>query len=242
MFASADEVYDLETGSLRYSVHSQHPVRAVAFGHAGAYLALAAGESVRVVNTLDGVQFAEVHHAKRNTGIAFSPDGEQLATSGNDNTARIWHLSRYAGEGPTEEIARLSPGSTPSFVAFSADGGTWRRVRKTASPACGKSATLVSSSEPFTAASMNPSRRFALAGAFWRLPTGPRCKCGTCPAGAGRDTCRPTIHRIHLPVLDCSMWALRALLLGDCRSAAEPRCARGAAGYVEDGSLVGHVS
>jgi len=122
LFASADEVYDLETGSLRYSVHSQHPVTAVAFGHAGAYLALAAGESVRVVNTLDGVQFAEVHHAKEVLGIAFSPDGEQLATSGNDNTARIWHLSRYAGEGPTEEIARLSPGSTPSFVAFSADG------------------------------------------------------------------------------------------------------------------------
>ena len=122
LFASADEVYDVETGSLRYSVHSQDAVKAVAFGHDDDYLALAAGDSVRVVKTLDGVQFAELHHAREVDAIVFSPDGQQLATSANDNTARIWHLSQYVGEGPTQEVIRLSPGSKPTSMAFSPDG------------------------------------------------------------------------------------------------------------------------
>jgi len=68
------------------------------------------------------VQFAEVQHSREVLALAFSPSGEQLATSSNDNTAKIWRLRRYDGEGPTEEIALLSFGSTPRFVAFSADG------------------------------------------------------------------------------------------------------------------------
>lgn len=119
--ASADEVYDVATGTLVHGLYSQWPVSKVAFSHEGDYIALAAGDIVRLVSTSDGVSFAELHHAREIRDVAISVSGRELATASNDNTARIWRVNRDAGDGPSREITRMSHGGEGMSVDFSAD-------------------------------------------------------------------------------------------------------------------------
>jgi WD40 repeat protein len=58
-----------------------------------------------------------VGHTSTVAGVAFSPDGQRLATAGSDSTIRIWDVATG------EEILAL-PGQTSSIwaVAFMADG------------------------------------------------------------------------------------------------------------------------
>ena len=44
-------------------------------------------------------------HTEKVTSIAFSPDGRQLATGGNDNTARVWDLSSGQNTATLQVIA-----------------------------------------------------------------------------------------------------------------------------------------
>lgn len=114
--ASADEVYEVATGRLYHSLHSQEQVRTVVFSHDGKYIALAAGDVVRLVNMSTGAQFAELHHAGAIRAIAFSPSGNEIATASDDNTARIWHVD------PTREVTRISHEDKVSCIDFSPDG------------------------------------------------------------------------------------------------------------------------
>ena len=120
--ASADEVYEVATGTLVHALSSQAPVSTVVFSHDGGDVALAAGDIVRLVNTSDGVQFAELHHAGAIREIAISPSGHEIATASDDNTARIWQVDRYRGEGPAREVTRVSHEDKVSSVDFSPDG------------------------------------------------------------------------------------------------------------------------
>lgn len=120
--ASADEVYEVATGTLVHSLSSEKPVRSVVFSHDGGSVALAAGDTVRLVDMYRGVQFAELHHLREIRAIAFSPSGHEIATASNDNTARIWQVNRYEGEGPTREVTRISHEDKVSSVDFSPDG------------------------------------------------------------------------------------------------------------------------
>ncbi len=64
-----------------------------------------ARELARVVNHEDGVN-----------GVAFSPDGTQIATASTDKTARVWDIATG------NELARVSHEGAVSAVAFSPDG------------------------------------------------------------------------------------------------------------------------
>jgi WD40 repeat protein len=114
--ASADEVYEVATGNLTLEMHSPAPVSAVAFSHDGDSIALASGDSVRLVKSSDGVQFAQLTHARTVRALDFSPDGKELATASEDNTARIWQLD------PAREGTRISYGAPVWSVDFSPDG------------------------------------------------------------------------------------------------------------------------
>jgi WD40 repeat protein len=118
--ASADDIHEVATGALLQSLYSQSPVSAEAFSQDGQYLAMAAGDVVRLVNTYDGVSFAQLRHRREIRAIAISPPGGVLATAGKDNTARLWQVDLYAGN--THEIMRVSHEGEVSSVAFSPDG------------------------------------------------------------------------------------------------------------------------
>jgi WD40 repeat protein len=57
-----------------------------------------------------------VGHADRVIGVAFSPDGRMLASSGADRKIILWDVERR------QEIATLSQESDVPSVAFNADG------------------------------------------------------------------------------------------------------------------------
>jgi WD40 repeat protein len=120
--ASADDIHEVATGNLVHTLYSQGPVSTLAFSQDGDYFALAAGDIVRLVSMYDGVSFAELHHRREIRDIAISPSGHEMATAGKDNTARIWQVNKYAGDGPTREVTRVSHEGEVSSVAFSSDG------------------------------------------------------------------------------------------------------------------------
>lgn len=114
--ASADEVYEVASGKLTREMHAPAPVSAVAFSPDGGFIALASGDSVRLVKLSDGVQLAQWNHARTVRGLDFSPDGKALATASDDNTARIWQLE------PAREATRISHSAPVWSVDFSPDG------------------------------------------------------------------------------------------------------------------------
>ena len=77
-----------------------HVVQAVAFSPDGKFLATASGETfaeafggakgeVRIVAVVDGRELARITHDHQVKAVAFSPDGQSLATASADKTARI---------------------------------------------------------------------------------------------------------------------------------------------------------
>jgi len=119
--ASADDIHEVASGTLVHALYSQVPVSRVAFSQDGEYFALAGGDIVRLVNSLDGVSFAELRHAKEIQDIAISPSGHEIATASKDRTARIWQVNQYAGDGPTREVTRVSHKDEVSSLKFSPD-------------------------------------------------------------------------------------------------------------------------
>lgn len=121
--ASADNIYDVATGTLAYALYSPEQVSKVIFSQDGNYLALAAGEIVRLVSTVDGTSFAELHHAKDILDMVISPSGHEIATASKDKTARIWRINQNSGsDDPVREVTRVSHADEVSSVDFSSDG------------------------------------------------------------------------------------------------------------------------
>jgi WD40 repeat protein len=64
----------------------------------------------------DGREIARVTHGGLVSAVAFSPDGQSLATASTDGTARVVAVA------DGREIARVTHGGLVSAVAFSPDG------------------------------------------------------------------------------------------------------------------------
>jgi WD40 repeat protein len=111
-----------------------YPVRSLAFGPDGTFLATASRASaVRLWDPVTGQELGEpVYHPVMAAAVAVSPAGDRLATGGDDGSARIWAVARAARPavpGPPPPRVRLRPAVTLAghggpvvCAAFTPDG------------------------------------------------------------------------------------------------------------------------
>jgi WD40 repeat protein len=92
--AGADGIvrlWDTRSGSLLLALPAAPGLRAVALDPMGRWVATGVGKVVRLYDARTGKQRPDlVGHTDVVTGVAFSPDGSQLASSSRDKDARMW--------------------------------------------------------------------------------------------------------------------------------------------------------
>jgi WD40 repeat protein/energy-coupling factor transporter ATP-binding protein EcfA2 len=130
-------IWDSESGQeMRVLQRSDVPLTRVAFSPDGRYLAVGHHSGAQLdmevketpvsiwdVETSQELFSFETSHGSGLWGLAFSPDGRFLATSGSDRMARLWRLDYGAND--AELLATLSGHSgTIGVVRFSPDGRT----------------------------------------------------------------------------------------------------------------------
>lgn len=125
-------VWDVQTGAHLYRMGKAD---SIAWAPNGTYLAGAHHSSVRIWHVETGTEIYTLNgHTQRINALAYSPDGQYLATGGDDQTVRIWRPN--AGEfaclliGHTAPVTSLSwgPDST-TLVSGGHDGARmWRLI------------------------------------------------------------------------------------------------------------------
>lgn len=116
-------LWDLTSGKPSPSLEHSGPVFAVAFAGRGKLLAVAYGTANKPheVQIWERDNFQPVTTLKGHTDLvrtlAFTPDGETLATGSSDGTVKVWDLARWQGE-----RRPLGPVQAVSALAFSPDG------------------------------------------------------------------------------------------------------------------------
>jgi WD40 repeat protein len=84
-------VWNASSGSRMLEVRAGTGLTSVALDPAGRLLAAGVGQNVVVYDAHTGKQLAVLAgHTDTVTGVAFSPDGELLASSSRDHSARVW--------------------------------------------------------------------------------------------------------------------------------------------------------
>lgn len=123
IFGAEIRLWDTETGAHRRTFTAQGSVTCVAFSPDGGVLAGGEGwpeYAVRIWDAATGAQrYALAGHTDWVEAIAFSPDGEWLASASWDGTIRLWET----GTGTHKQTLTGHTGGVGS-VAFSPDGRT----------------------------------------------------------------------------------------------------------------------
>jgi WD40 repeat protein/tRNA A-37 threonylcarbamoyl transferase component Bud32 len=142
--AGTVKLWDVETGrEIRsFRGHTQH-VLGVAFSPDGRRLASASGAwrthdaferrpgEIKIWDVASGTEIRTLKgHNGAVTGVAFSPDGNRLASSGGDRTLKIWDPSTgrqvVSASGHRDWISGLAFGPAGDWVATSSHDGTVR--------------------------------------------------------------------------------------------------------------------
>ena len=124
---TADEVakvvaWNVDGGTQQWElVRAELHVSDVEFDRGGDRLALGCGYgNIMIVDPEDGQELLTIPaHSRWLTGVAFSPDGEWLASCGEDRKAKIWSLKN-----PANVIEIVGHDDVLTAVAFSHDGKT----------------------------------------------------------------------------------------------------------------------
>src|SRR5207237_1110915 len=81
------------------------------------YAATGEAHQARIIDPREGRVISSIPQAGSVFAVAFSPDGQYLATGGADGTAQVWDRERGGHQG-----ARISHHDAVNAVAFSPDG------------------------------------------------------------------------------------------------------------------------
>jgi eukaryotic-like serine/threonine-protein kinase len=138
------QLLDLRTGTVvPFQTQSSEGVTALVFSSNGQLLAAGLGSAVRLWDANSGESRGQLsNHTEWVRGLAFTPEGRQLASASGDGTIRIWSVAertelrclRSSREGLTA-LAMLSDGRT---LATGGDGGSvclWDTAASSRAPA-----------------------------------------------------------------------------------------------------------
>jgi WD40 repeat protein len=120
-------LWDVTTGVENMRARMEQPALSLAFAPDGRTLAVATGDSVRLLNPSDGKELARLEGRLGGVNcVRFSPDGKLLASGGNDNAVQLWdtttrrRLRSFAGH--SAPVNELVFGPTNTLASGSADG------------------------------------------------------------------------------------------------------------------------
>ena len=122
---SGDGAVDLANGQ-EYSPPSTR-IWSVAFSPDSSFAAFARQDGTICLMTPDATQItcSEDGHTDPVKGLAFSPDGTKLASGGNDDSVRIWHLEQIIVDRSSPDGETVLPYLTLSPLALWQESDVW---------------------------------------------------------------------------------------------------------------------